>query len=145
MRQPLRIPRPNPDEILEGAAAISEAAAFAEDVDLSRLRSTNDYNNLLRLNRREEHIHRITVCGLYAVAFACFVMFFVLVAQYTLPDRWRLLTLEETGRLTGFLFSGAVGSFVSSGARRLKREAELPTSANILPKPSRRGGQAPRP
>lgn len=145
MRPPLRIPRPNPGDIIEGAAAIQEAAALADDEDLSRIRIDNDYNNLVRLNSREEHIHRITVCGLYVVSIAALFMFLVLVIQYTFPSNLRPLSLEETGRLTGFLFSGAVGSFVSFGARRLKRDADAPTAANSRPRSARRGVTAPPP
>ena len=116
------LPRPRPDELSEGPDAIREVAAFAADVDLSRRRALNDFNELGRSDNRERHLHIVLVLGIYLVGACCGFMFLVLVVQYTFPPRLRLLDDADTTRLASFLFSGTVGALLSAGAGRLKRQ-----------------------
>ncbi len=116
------LPRPRPDELIEGPDAIREAAALAADIDLSRRRALNDFNELGRSDNREKHLHVVLVLGIYLVGVCCAFMFVVLVVQYTFPPRLRPLDEQDTTRLATFLFSGTVGALLSAGAGRLKRE-----------------------
>lgn len=120
-RLPQKIPSPKPEQIIEGKAAISEAAALAADVDLSDRKKLNEINELSRKNDREDHVNRIIIGVLYFAAVLCGCMFLVLVSQYVLPARVRLLTTEEAYRLQSFLLSGAIGSGLSTAASRLSK------------------------
>ena len=115
------LPRPSPADLIDGPDAIREAAALAADVDLSRRRALNDFNELGRSDNRERHLHIVLVLGIYLVGICCAAMFVVLVAQYTLPARLRTLDEADTTRLATFLFSGTVGALLSAGASRLGR------------------------
>ena len=119
-----RLPRPSPDELIEGPDAIREAAALAADIDLSRRRALNDFNELGRSDNREKHLHVVLVLGIYLVGACCAFMFLVLVAQYSFPARFRPLDDQDTTRLATFLFSGTVGALLSAGASRLKRQKD---------------------
>lgn len=121
-RLPPKIPPPRPEQIVEGKAAISEAAALAADVDLSDRKKLNDIRELSRRNDREDHVNRIIIIGLYFAAALCGCMFFVLVSQYVMPERMRILTIEDTYRLQSFLLSGVIGSGLSTAASRLSKD-----------------------
>lgn len=76
------LPQPTLAEAFEGPNALKEAAALAADVDLFDRQKINEFNSLSRVDRKEDHIHRLIVCGLYVVAGCCLIMFLVLVSQY---------------------------------------------------------------
>ena len=118
------LPRPRRAELIEGPDAFREAAALAADIDLAHRQTLNDFNELGRSDNRERHLHIVLVLGIYLVGACCAVMFLVLVAQYILPPRLRLLDEPDTSRLASFLFSGTVGALLSAGASRLKRQSD---------------------
>jgi hypothetical protein len=117
----LKLPQPTKDEISESGDGLREAAAIADNLDLASIKKKNQWNELDRTDSRERHIHRVSIWGIYIFAFCCFVMFIVLVSQYILPDKWRLLTDDEGSRLQAFLFSGLIGGVVTSVGRRFSR------------------------
>ena len=125
---PLQLPQPTAEELNEGSQAIGEAAAMAAGIDLSDQEKLNQRNDLLRVDNYESHVHRLTICSLHVIFWLSAIMLAALVSQYVLPERWRLLSNEDAARLQAFLFSGALGSFVTGV---WKREA----------KAERRGGR----
>lgn len=121
MKPRLNLPQPTAKEVSESETGLKEAAAFAANVDLSNQKKLNQYNKLNRDDRREGHIHRITVFGIYFVTACCAIMFFVLVLQYILPKDRRFLDLADEARLQTFLFSRTIGSIVTRFSGRLAK------------------------
>jgi len=117
----LSLPQPTKDEIVEGSDGLKEAAALGANVDLSNREKLSQFNSLGRSDKKEDHIHRVTVCGIYVVAGCCLVMFLVLVSQYTLPEKLRLLSQDDTSKLQAFLFSGTVGGILTGAGSRLSK------------------------
>lgn len=123
-RLPRKIPSPKPAQIVEGEAAISEAAALAGDIDLSDSKKLYEIRELARNNAREDHLNLILICGLYFIAFCGAVTFLVLVSQLVLPQQWCFLAAEDATRLQTFLLSGTIGSGITAAANRLKKPSK---------------------
>jgi hypothetical protein len=115
----LRLPQPRIDELAEGENGLREQAALSAGVDLNDREKLNALNSLGRSDQKEVHLHRCTVVGIYTVTVACAIMFFVLVSQYILPDRYRFLTGEEQEKLQNFLFSGAIGGLLTGAISKV--------------------------
>lgn len=118
----LNLPQPTALEAGEGKQALEEAAAIAVGADLSDRKQLNEINALFRADRRDTHLYRVTVCGLWVAGTAILIMFLVLVAHKTLPVGMRFLDPDEIQRLTEFLFSGVVGGFVAKGGEVFLRK-----------------------
>lgn len=115
---PRKLPRPTPDELEEGAAAIAEAAAVAGGWDLSSRAELNQVNALLRRDAMDGHLHRILVIGLYFFAACAALMFGSLVWCMAVPSH-SFLEPAQFAALQNFLFSGAIGSAVTAAARKV--------------------------
>lgn len=109
---PENLPQPTPEELSEGTQAIGEAAAMAAGIDLSDREKLNNFNDLLRSDSHETHMHRITVCATYLGFGLSAFMLIILVSCYTIPSRFRPLDKDEILSLQGFLFSGVLGGFL---------------------------------
>jgi hypothetical protein len=117
----IELPQPTAEEATESTDSLKEAAALSADIDLSNREKLNQFNSLGRGDLKEDHIHKVTVCGIYVVGAACLVMFLMLVSEYTLPHAYRLLTDDESNKLQSFLFSGTIGGILAGAGSRLSK------------------------
>ena len=80
---------------------------MAGGVDLSSRQQLNEFNRLIRADRVDTHLHRVSVCSVWVIAVAAFLMFGVLVLHLVLPTRMRFLDADEyvnhSAPILGFL------------------------------------------
>jgi hypothetical protein len=119
----LVLPQPTPDEAGEGKQALEEAAALAVHADLSSRAELNQINELFREDRRNTHLYRLTVCGLWVIGAVYLVLFIVLAAHKVLPLSYRFLGGDDVKALTEFLFSGFLGGAVAKGSESLIKKS----------------------
>lgn len=120
------LPQPTPDEAGEGTKALEEAAALAVGADLSSREALNKVNALFREDRRDTHLYHVTICGLWVVGGAFFVLFVILAAHMVLPRPYRFLDADDMKSLTQFLFSGFLGGLVTKGGETLiKKKTQI--------------------
>lgn len=123
----LVLPQPTPQEAGEGKKALEEAAAIAVGADLSNREALNKVNALFREDRRDTHLYRVTVFGLWVIGIAFLVLFSVLALHKVLPGKYRFLDIDEIKTLTEFLFSGFLGGLVTKGTETLiKKQGAKP-------------------
>ena len=116
---PHQLPVPTDSEIAEGANAIAEAKAVADNSDLDIQQKKNKANQLKRDDERDSHLHNILIIGIFVVTTAACAMFLVVVWHMIAPQNWRFLNSDESARLKDFLFTGAFGGGASNLASRV--------------------------
>ncbi|SRR6266576_6122236 len=121
MVPPLELPQPTPDEAAEGVQALGEASAIAAGVDLSDRKQINEFNQLLRTDRADNHLHRIVVCGMYLAAATAAILFMVIVLNKMLPIGKRWLGADELKEIYEFLFTGGFGAAVGFAGKRFMK------------------------
>lgn len=121
----LVLPQPTPEEAGEGKKALEEAAALAVGADLSSRTELNKINALFREDRRDTHLYRCTVFGLWTITIIFLLSFAVLAVHRVLPPQYRFLEPDDIKSLTDFLFTGFLGGAVAKGGDALMRKTRM--------------------
>lgn len=118
MAPPLNLPQPTPTEAAEGSKALGEASAIAAGIDLSDREALNKFNQLLRLDKADNHMHTLVVCGMYFVGLAAAAMLTVIVLNKIIPVDKRWLGDSELKDIYQFLFTGGFGGALGFAGKR---------------------------
>lgn len=119
MANPANPPGPNPDEVEEGPAALAEGLGLAKGVDLSDRQALNRFQQLLRRDAMDGHLHRLLVVALYLIGGTIILLVIALLYNMAAPEGARFLKPDEVKNLQSLLFSGAIGSFITAAAKKL--------------------------
>jgi hypothetical protein len=122
MPEPYELTQPTPEEAAEGKQALGEAAALAVGADLSDRRQLNEVNELFRADRANTHLHRVSVCAVWVIAFGAFALFASLILHMILPSRMRFLDSDDIKQITSFLFTGVLGGLITKGGEKFLRK-----------------------
>jgi hypothetical protein len=118
MEPPLNLPQPTPTEAAEGTQALGEASAIAAGIDLSDREALNKFNQLLRSDRADGHIHKLVVCGMYFVGLMAAILLGAIVLNDVMPADRRWLSDAELKEIYQFLFSGGFGGVLGFAGKR---------------------------
>lgn len=121
MAQPPNPPGPTPDQVEEGEAALIEGMGLAKGVDLSSRGALRKMRQEDREDAMSTHLHRVYVLALYLVGAAIIAMVLALMWNMAAPENLRFLKPEEVKNLQSLLFSGAIGSAVTTVAKKLTK------------------------
>jgi hypothetical protein len=118
MAPQLNLPQPTPIEADEGTKALGEASAIAAGVDLSDREAINKFNQLLRLDKADGHMHKLVVCGMYFVGLMGAILLGVIILNKIMPLDKRWLGDAELKDIYQFLFTGGFGGALGFAGKR---------------------------
>ena len=81
--------------------------------------NTNRIHALERSDKLHGHVHQLYVSCVYIVGACIIVCIVILIFHYAAPNNWRFLSPDEVSQLQNVLFSGTVGSGLTSAAKKV--------------------------
>jgi hypothetical protein len=118
MAPPLNLPQPTPIEAGEGTQALGEASAIAAGIDLSDREALNKFNQLLRSDKADGHMHKLVVCGMYFMGSMAAILLGAIVLNDVMPLDRRWLGDTELKEIYQFLFTGGFGGALGFASKR---------------------------
>jgi len=122
MAPQLNLPQPTPTEAAEGTQALGEASAMAAGVDLSDREALNKFNQLMRSDKADGHMHHLVVCGMYFVGVLAAILLGAIVLNEVMPMNKRWLGESELKEIYQFLFNSGFGGVLGFAGKRFLKE-----------------------